>query len=472
MTAVDSASRRTWAVVAWVVMVNACVYLNSVFNARRTFDETESARWSGRDTTFADLYDEVIASAEEAYEADPDGKYADDALLLVGQANLRKRQFMYAEQALEEVLRVTTDTVLHSEATLYLGAVAVAEGHDARGISLLDAALAGPASSRARGEGHLWRARAFLSQRRVESGWRDLDRAGEIDARYVLPADLDRLAWSITLGDTARARRALDAMMASPEGRGWGDSVRVLLEGAHTRWGPTAVVRIMAGAHDTPWSRAERDRLLMQRATLAREMGDTSSAVADAGRVARGTGTLAQEARVALGRWRLEDVAQLTGVSDVRGILLPAVGHPQADLLLNSIRRIEILVDDALDGESLAFFVAAEQAREVLGAPQIAASLFQAYVDGEEQGAWVGKALLAARQLSKDSDQQRALDGRLRELPDDPYVRYARDGSNGDELTALEAVLRERVTGMLERVQVTLVARRLLVGADTLFRDD
>ncbi len=472
MTAFRAAARRPWAIVVWVVALQSCVYLNAVFNARRTFDETERARWAGRDTTFAELYQEVIASAEEAYDADPAGRYADDALMLAGQAHLRLGEFMYAERALEEVLQITNDTVLRSEATLFLGAVAVAEGHVARGISLLDEALAGSASARARGEGHLWRGRALLSQRRVEQGWQDLDQAGKTDARYVLPADLDRLAWAISLGDTTRARLGLRAMLASPDGRAWGDSIRSLLEGASGRWSPTTLVRIMGGAEDTPWSRAEGDRLLMQRAGFAREAGDTVTAVADASKVANGAGTLAQEARVSLALWRLEDIAQMTGLAEVRRTLLPAVGHPEAESLLNAMRRVEALVDRALDGETLAFLVAAEQAREAIGAPQIAASLFQAYVDGDEQGPWVGKALLAARQLSGDVDQQRALDGRIRGLPDDPYVRYARGGDNGDELVALEAVLQLRVDSLLARVRESLVARRLLVGADTLSRNE
>lgn len=467
-----SGARRLWAVITGVLVLQACVYLNSVFNARRTFDETERARWAGRDTTFSELYQEVIASADEAYAADPEGRYADDALLLAGQAHLRRGEFMYAERSLEEALRITNDTVLRGEATLYLGAVAVAEGNTAKGISLLDQALMGPASLRAKGEGYLWRGRAFLSQRRVEQGWQDLDLAGATDARYMLPADLDRLAWSISLGDSARARLSMSAMLATPDGRAWGDSIRILLEGANLRWGATTVVRIMGGAEDTPWSRAERNRLLMQRAVFARNAGDTVTAISDAGRVAAGAGTLAQEARVALAHWRLDEVTQMSDLAEVRGTLLPAVGHAEAELLLNAMRLIELMVDRALDGEPLAFLAAAEHAREVLGAPQIAASLFQAYVDGEDEGPWIGKALLAARLLSRDVGQRRALDGRIRALPADPYVRYSRGGNNGDELAALEAVLETRVGALMAQVQESLVARRLLVGADTLSRND
>ena len=69
---------------------------------------------------------------------------------------------------------------------------------------------------------------------------------------------------------------------------------------------------------------------------------------------------------------------------------------------------------------------------------RLSATLFQAYAAAVSDAPWVGKALLASRELTTDPAQRERLDERLDALPGDPFVRYARKGHDGPELGELE----------------------------------
>ncbi len=74
--------RRASAILLFCALPHGCVYLNSFYNAKRVFGDAEKARWAGRDTVLEEMYGDVVDKATRAYAADPDGKWADDALYL------------------------------------------------------------------------------------------------------------------------------------------------------------------------------------------------------------------------------------------------------------------------------------------------------------------------------------------------------------------------------------------------------
>ncbi len=435
-----------------------------MYNAKELYRETELARLAGQDTALAERYDEVIDKATEAYAEDQEGKWSDDALLLIGQAQLRRGSLRSAEEALERVLTVSGDPVVRRQATLYLGAVDVASGRPALGAPLLDEALVTVTDRLIKAEGHLWRARALLQQGYVDQGWWDLDRAAEAHRTHVAPAGLERLIWGIALGDSARTLGGVQTLIFTSNARVYGDSIRRLLHRAAERWSPAVSVDVMVNAERARWSRTERDRLLMTRARFAYQAGDTIRALADARRVGGGVGEQAFDARVTLARWRLADADRVEGFDLARSVLLPAVAYGEAQELLNGMRRVELLVEYGRVGERFAYFAAAEIARDVLDAPRIAAALFRSYADDPEESAWSGKALLAARALEVSPEERERLDGRLRALPGNAYVRYARRGDEGPDLTDLEARLQAGLDEILSRADEELEARRLLVG--------
>ena len=445
-------------------LLAGCVYFNTLYNAKELYRETELARLAGQDSALAERYGEVVDKATRGYRADERGKWSDDALLLIGQAHLRRGALVNAEEALERALAVSDDPVVRRQATLYLGAVDVASGRPALGAPLLDEALVTVRDPLIKAEGHLWRARALLQQGYVEQGWWDLDQAAEAHRTHAVLAGLERLMWGITLGDSARALGGVQTMLFTSNARAYGDSIRRLLNRVADRWSPAVAADIMVNAERARWSRTERDRLLMTRAGFAFEAGDTLQALADIRRVGGGVGEQAFSARVALVRWRLAEASQVERFADLRPVLLPAVAFVEAQGLLNGMRRVELLVDYGLDDDWIALFAAAEISRDVLGAPRIAAALFQAYADGQSDSPWSGKALLAARALVARPAEREWLDDRLRALPGNAYVRYARQDDGGPGLADLEARLQAALEELLTRADEELVERRLLVG--------
>ena len=445
-------------------LLAGCVYFNTIYNAKELYRETELARLAGQDTALAERYDEVIDKATRAYNDDEGGKWSDDALLLIGQAQLRRGALREAEEALESVLALTEDPVVRRQATLYLGAVDVASGRPALGSPLLDEALVDVTDPLIKAEGHLWRARALLQQGYVDQGWWDLDRVAEAHRTHVAPAGLERLIWGIALGDSARTLGGVQTLIFTSNARVYGDSIRSLLQKAAERWSPAVSADVMVNAERARWSRTERDRLLMTRARFAYAAGDTLQALADVRRVGGGVGEQVFDARVTLAKWRLADADPVEGFDQVRSVLLPAVAAVEAQRLLNGMRRVEVLVDYGEAGNLFALFAAAEIARDVLYAPRIAAGLFRVYADGQPDAPWSGKALLAARALAVRPAERESLDDRLEALPENAYVRYARLGDEGPDLADLEGRLQAALDDLLARADEELVARRLLVG--------
>ena len=185
-------------------LLAGCVYFNTIYNAKELYRQAEIERFAGRDSALGERYSEVIDKASKAYLADQDGSWADDALLLIAQSQLRRGELEEAQQSLDRVLSVSEDLEVRSAAILYRGASAILSGESGRGVFLLDGALASLQDDSRRAEGHLWRARGLLQQGLVDRGWRDLDQAEEADGSYVVAAGLERVVWGVALGDTAR----------------------------------------------------------------------------------------------------------------------------------------------------------------------------------------------------------------------------------------------------------------------------
>ena len=442
----------------------ACIFNNTLHNAEGLYQEAEKLRLAGQDSAGSARYQEVVAKATKGYQADEDGGWADDALLLIAKAQLRLGAIPDANRALERVLEISTDPDVRGQAALYRGALAVAVGETARGLALLDDAIEDIDDLTYRAEGHLWRARAFLERGMVEEGWRELDRAGGTHIGQVVPAGLERVAWGFTLPDLTRIHQGIQALMLTSRAQVYSDSISSLVWRFADRWGPRSAMVLLDNAEDAHWSRNERDRLLMTRAWLAYEVGDMARATEDARTVGSGVGAQASGARVTLARWRLAEAEQLRDLASLRSILFPAVASEEAQTILNGIRRVELLTEYGLDGEPLALIGAAEISRDVLVAPRLSAGLFQAYAATAPDAPWSGKALLASMELTIDPAQRESLEERLLALPEDAYVRYARKGHLGPELEDLEFQLQGTLDQLMERVDEELSARRQLAG--------
>jgi len=445
-------------------LLASCVYFNTLYNAEASYREAEDLRLAGRDSALQERYREVVAKATNGYQEDEEGRWADDALLLMAKAHLRLGNVPEASRALALVLEVSDDPDVRGQAALYRGALAVSAGETVRGLLLLDQAITDVDEPIHRAEGHLWRARAQLTQGLVDQGWRELDRAAETHKSHVVPVGFEKIAWGFVLPDLTRIHEGVQTLIFTRGAESYSDSIHSVVRRFAARWGAESAVVLLDNAQDADWSRMERDRLLMARAWLAHDSGDMARASEDARSVASGAGEEAFAARVSMAKWELVEAEYVDDLAPLRSVLLPAVSFEEAQTLLNAIRRVELLTEYGHHGEPVALIAAAEISRDVLAAPRLSSALFQIYADLVPDAPWSAKALLAAMALTTDPAQRRMLDRRLDALPGDAYVRYARKGHSMAGLEELESRLQEMLDPLLEGVDEELTARRQLTG--------
>ena len=186
-------SPRDVALAGVVALLSGCVYYNALYNAERMFSEGEDHRLAGRDSLAAVRYHDAIRKAARGFRAEPDGAWADDALLIVGRAHLRLGDLRAGRAALQEVVEKTDDEQVRLAATLHLGASFVQSGELDTGLPLLNEAIEDVRDESTRAEGHLWRGRALMALGQVDGGWWDLDQSGTLHESVRLSAALEKI---------------------------------------------------------------------------------------------------------------------------------------------------------------------------------------------------------------------------------------------------------------------------------------
>lgn len=430
------------------LILSGCVYYNALYNAERLFEEGETHRREGRDSLAAARYEDVVRKASSGFRKDPEGEWADDALVLMGRAYLRMGRFREGRAALEAARRQAGTDAVRLAAELSLG-VADAMVGDVDGAStLLNRAIRGLPQGALRAEGHLWRGRALLEAGEYDAGWWDLDQAGT-HSSVGLDAALTRLVWGIRAGNQDRAREGMSRLLQRREAGLRADSVAALAWAASERWGSATAAALLAGADMARWDRTPRGMVLLTRAALLRTSGDTTRATEEVRRIADGIGPAAAEARLELAAWQLARARDLVELRSVLPLLLPAVASSEVARRVEDLQEAMALAERGL-ADPLAWFAAGEVARDRLGAPEVARGLFLAYADAEPSGPWVAKALLAALAVTSDEGDRAWLRGRLEGRGDSPYVLAAR-GEPALGLEALEEELARRLQELKTR---------------------
>jgi len=427
-----------------VALLSGCVYYNAIYNAERLLQEGEALDRTGRDSLADVRYREVIRKASGGYREAPDGDWAGQALLLIGTAHLRLGDLRAARAALEEALaRATPETELARRAELFLGAALVEAGDVDGAIPLLDRAVEGLGGGAALAEAHLWRGRARLQRGDPLRGWRDLEEAEALDADVGLSAQLETVRSGISLGEPARVRTGVGALLARADGGEVVDSVSGMVAQAATRWGEAFGVELLSGLDSAAWAPRPRDRMRLIQAELRLVAGDTASADTELRRLSSGRGPAAVSARVAVARRQLAVAADLDDARSALATLLPASGNEAAGLLIADVAEMQGLAELGLS-EPIAWFAAAEIARDRLGSRVLARGFFLAYADAVPSDPWAPKALLAALSLTEDEVGRSWLRSRLEQPLPSPYVLAAR-GEPAPGLEELEEGLALRL---------------------------
>lgn len=430
-------------------LLSGCVYYNALYNAQHLLDQGEHARLAGQDSLAAARYRDVVRKAAKGYRDEPTGPWAADALLLLGTARLRLGQLDAAEAAFARAEALAGTPEMRMEARLYRGITLFTGGQVTQGMPLVSEALARLRRGPAAAEGHLRRGDILMAAGNVDQGWWDLGQAADMDANLRTAATLRRARWAFHYDDTLRAHTSFDRLLSYREAGAREDTVAVLAQAASARWGPGTAAAFLAGIDTTVWAGTPRGRLRLERARLLRDAGDTATAEAMARRVANGVGDASDEARVTLAHWLLAGASDADAVRGVTRLLVSAADSSRAAPLLKSVRAFGALIEVA-PHQPLAWFAAAETARDGLEAPEVARTLFLDYADAAPSDPWVPKALLAALSLTRDEGDRAWLRGRLERYAGSPYV-LAAHGEPAPGIQDLEAALARRLQEIVTR---------------------
>jgi hypothetical protein len=439
---------------ASALLLAGCAYYNALYNANRRMDDARRAE-ARRDVGSAQAaYREALDKAAASYRQDPDGRWADDALLLVGRARYGLGEYAEARAALVRVIELTRAEELRADAQAWLGAAELGLGNAPAAVSSLDAALRTRADPRYR----LWRARAHFALGNTVQAWQDLEHTIEQGGALATQARLERLAAALSTADSARFRTAMYEVLRDGAAAASGDSVRVLLHAAVARWGPAYAQGTLPSASAARWSGENRDRIGLARARLLLATGDTAAAIADARRVARERNTAADTARTLAASWLLARTTQSAELAGVRALLVATPAIEEARNLLASLNALEVLLGFARQPErALALFAAAELARDELHAPALARTLFLQYTEAAPAAIWAPKALLAVAALEGSDPLQRVNGGAWDEH--NPYLSTLRGRSADDAYRDAETRLADQLAAFRGAAAQQIAAR-------------
>jgi hypothetical protein len=172
----------------------------------------------------------------------------------------------------------------------------------------------------------------------------------------------------------------------------------------------------------------------------------------------------AAHARVLMARLQLQSAHDVAGLSEIRATLLPALTDPEVPAMVHWLKSLDVLLEKAQStGQPLALFAAAEVARDKLGAPVLAARLFNTYADLAPQAVWAPKALLAALELAPTDSASAALRARLERYQESAYLSGAYAKNDGKAYTDAEERLDRTLHDLMATVNAEADQRDLAV---------
>ena len=414
--------KRTRGLLLLSLLLGACGYFNSLYNAQRRFQEAERADRRGSRAEAMMAYQDAVARAAVSYRKHPGSRWADDALLLIGRARFAMGEHEAARAALGRVLEQSRDGDLRAAAAIYLGASLVRLGHADSAVAPLRQGIEGSGrGSELQALGRLWLGRAQLA-RGDTAGWAELETVARRDGPLGLDALLELGQRGVAAGDSARALRALASLARGGAAEAVLDSTLVLLQKAAAAWGAGRAAAALPTGPIDGWQPETRTRAALERALLLAAAGDTTAAIASAVAAAEhSNGMVSGQAREAAAGWLLARTDSIQDLARVRAILLPAVTHQGALLQVRRVRTLDVLLERARGGQTAALFAAAEFARDTLRSPRLARQLFLTYAEVAATTVWAPKALLASLPLST-TDERPAIEQRVRQFAGNPYL--------------------------------------------------
>ena len=419
-------SRRA-PVLALPLLLAGCIYFNAIYNARQAADAGDALRRQGRVAAAADSFALSAVKAETVLARYPRSEWRTEALYLAGRGWALAGRCEQGLPRLEEFLRAASDDrVKLDRARLAVGVCRLDAGSLADARAALEPLMASR-DGRTAQEAALLAGRAALAAGDEAAALGFLSRAGDAAAQWELAgAHLGAGRWTQAESLLALRARAGDWR---PDGEAM---LTRLWDGGRTE-GALALVERWDRSRIAPGVRA---RLRAEAAARLLAAGRDSAARVQLEAAARAAPDSAA-GREALVRLAALDVRRATSLGEATRIAsrLTDLRLPDARRLADNLLFVRMLAA-ATDATGASRFLAAEVARDSLGAPALAHALF-AQVARDFAGSPVApKALLAAAALLPDSAAIYSARARDR-YPESPYVRAngaSLDGAEGERL--------------------------------------
>lgn len=385
----------------------SCVYFNALYNANRLYDQGVEEIEQGRYASGQAALGASIEKAEGIVERSPDSRWADDALRLIMRARIYREEWHEAAEAARKLLGYTQTRQDSIEVAGYLGAAELNLGEAERADSLLSVALAAEEDTDRQAELLWYRGRARADLGLIQAADEDFRQVSALRPGWV-PPRIGRVRLLVENGQSEGAALELSLLLTltydEREERSVVDLVGEVAEAA-----PEAAVTALAGVDSSALLPNNRADLIKLRGDLLVAFGEGRRGRSDyrlAAAIAP-TSRAAAEARLALVQMELRTVSTLEEF-DSLSIVMTDIAETSGGRRSFSVRDwsdLFIRVEFFLSSGDLGFLRAGEAARDELGAPRLARTIFLSYADSTPEALWAPKAILAALDLTVlDSD--------------------------------------------------------------------
>jgi tetratricopeptide (TPR) repeat protein len=430
------------------LLLTGCVYYNGMYNANRLARSARKAERDGRTFEANNLWGQVATKAESVVVRHPTSKYAGEAAVLRGVALARMGQCEQALGPLSQVAVTALPADLTEDAVLATGRCQLSLGN----LAAADAAFSQLLESKdpvRRREAHFQQARILRQTGRYDEA---LSALGDYRGSQ---ADTERILALAGAGRVPEALALTDSLIARGDTTKRWDSVVVVLGRENALAASSLVDRVRRLPNRSREIQARlllEDGIRLSRSDTARAARRLREAV-----VGGGSGEAAAWASLELVRLDLRRASRpdhlgpivdsLKGLA-VRFDMVPA----ELNRVSATVASVRSSVASVLPGTpqgDLRLFLAAESARDSLGAPRLAGTIFRRILEEWPASPYAPKVILAAQQLDASwGDSARAiLDERYL---DSPYLAMIRGDATTeyrqleDSLAAFAASLSTR----------------------------
>ncbi len=425
--------RLGWAP-ALCLLAGCSGYYNGAYNAERLATSARRAERAGRTFDATTLWGQVAVRAESSLVRHPHSGWSDRVRLLQGTALVKINDCPRALPPLEHVMVAARQSELVEQAALLVGTCRIATG-DPMGASSAYARLTASHDS-ARRNFALW-----AHGRALRLGGSPAEALAELSGSTDARARGERAAALALLGRLTEATAVADSLLRETDSLAPWDSLYVAFA-AHDPAAASALADRLSAAPAFPV--AIRVRVLLQDARRLLEADPVAGGrrLTEAERLAS-AGPLRAEVLLHASMARIaaaDSPVQLQAEVDSLGDLSEGAG-PSAARMLRLVlltKRVLLAADSTTPGTpeaDLRLFLAAEMARDSIGASRFAAGLFHRVVTEWPDSPFAPKALLALIDLQSPSgDSLRAV--ARAQYPDSPYILFA----EGEEAPAYQAL--------------------------------